>query len=69
MVLYPLPKVPVLICYWKAEDDIESKLHVFFDDTAEKNLPVDSLFTLGTGIVRMLEKIMHRHTDGKSELS
>ncbi len=69
VVLYPLPKVPVLICYWKPEDDIESKLHVFFDDTAEKNLPVESLFTLGTGIVRMLEKIMHRHTDGKSELS
>lgn len=69
VVLYPLPKVPILICYWKQEDDIESKLHVFFDDTAEKNLPVDSLFTLGTGIVRMLEKIMHRHTDGKSELS
>jgi len=69
VVLYPLPKVPVLICYWKQEDDIESKLHVFFDDTAEKNLSVESLFTLGTGIVRMLEKIMHRHTDGKSELS
>lgn len=69
VVLYPLPKVPILICYWKQEDDIESKLHVFFDDTAEKNLSVESLFTLGTGIVRMLEKIMHRHTDGKSELS
>jgi len=69
VVLYPLPKVPVLICYWKPEDDIGSKLHLFFDDTAEKNLSVESLFTLGTGIVRMLEKIMHRHTDGKSELS
>ena len=69
VVLYPLPKVPVLICYWKPEDDIESNLHVFFDDTAEKNLPVESLFTLGTGLVRMFEKIMHRHTDGKSELS
>jgi hypothetical protein len=69
VVLYPLPKVPILICYWKPEDDMGSKLHVFFDDTAEKNLHVESLFTLGTGIVRMLEKIMHRHTDGKSELS
>lgn len=69
VVLYPLPKVPVLICYWKPEDDMESKLHIFFDDTAEKNLPVQSLFTLGTGIVQMLEKIMQKHTDGKSELS
>jgi hypothetical protein len=69
VVLYPLPNVPVLICYWKQEEDIESKLHVFFDDTAEKNLSVESLFTLGTGLVRMFEKIMYRHTDGKSELS
>jgi Domain of unknown function (DUF3786) len=68
VVLYPLPKVPILICYWKPEDDMESKLHVFFDDTAEKNLHIDSIFTLAIGIVRMLEKIMQKHTDGKSEL-
>ena len=69
VVLYPLPKVPILICYWRPEDGMESKLHVFFDTTAEQNLTMDSLFTLGTGIVRMLEKIMHKHSDGKSELS
>lgn len=67
VVLYPLPKVPVLICFWKPEDDLESRLHVFFDDTAERNLPVESLFTLGTGIVRMLEQIMMKHSDGKTE--
>jgi hypothetical protein len=69
VVLYPLPKVPILICYWKPEDGMGSKLHVFFDATAEQNLTVDSLFTLGTGLVRMLEKIMYKHTDGKSGLS
>ena len=69
VVLYPLPKVPILICYWKPEEGMGSKLHVFFDATAEQNLTIDSLFTLGTGLVRMLEKIMHKHTDGKSELS
>jgi hypothetical protein len=69
MILYPLPKVPILICYWKAEEGMDSKLHVFFDATADQNLTIDSLFTLGTGFVRMLEKIMHKHTDGKSELS
>lgn len=69
VILHPLPKVPLLICYWRAEDGMESKLHLFFDDTAEENLPAPSLFTLGTGISRMLEKIMHTHTDGKSELS
>lgn len=67
--LLPLPKVPMLVCYWKPEDGMASKLHLFFDDTAEENLPVESLFTLATGISRMLERIMHTHTDGKSELS
>ncbi len=61
VVLYPFPKVPVLICYWKRDADMESKLHLFFDDTAEKNLPMESLFTLGTGLARMLEKIMQKH--------
>jgi hypothetical protein len=69
VVLYPLPKVPILVCYWRPEDDLESRLHLFFDDTAEKNLPIESLFTLGTGLVRMLEKIMHTHSHGKSELA
>jgi hypothetical protein len=69
VVLYPFPRVPVLICYWRPEDGMESQLHLFFDETAERNLPVESLFSMATGIVRMLERIMHRHTDGKSELS
>jgi hypothetical protein len=69
VVLYPLPKVPILVCYWRPEEDLESRLHLFFDDTAEENLPVESLFTLGTGLVRMLEKIMHTHAHGKSALS
>lgn len=69
VVLYPLPKVPVLICYWRPDEGMESKLHIFFDASAEQNLSIESLFTLGTGLVRMFEKIMHRHTGGKSALS
>jgi hypothetical protein len=69
VVVYPFPKVPILVCYWKPEEDLESRLHLFFDDTAEKNLPIESLFTLGTGLVRMLEKIMQKHTHVKSESS
>jgi hypothetical protein len=68
VVLFPLPRVPILVCYRRSEDGMESELHLFFDNTAERNLPVESLFTMATGIVRMLERIMHRHTDGKSEL-
>jgi hypothetical protein len=69
VILYPLPKVPVLICYWRPDEGMESKLHIFFDETAEQNLSIGSLFTLGTGLVRMFEKIMHRHTGGTSALS
>ncbi len=68
VVLLPFPRVPMLVCYWRPEDGMESALHLFFDDTAEQNLPVESLFTMATGITRMLERIMHRHTDGNSEL-
>lgn len=69
VVLLPLPRVPIMICYWRPEDGMDSQLHVLFDETAERNLPVESLFTMATGIVRMLERIMYRHSDGKSELS
>jgi hypothetical protein len=68
VVLYPLPRVPVLICYWNPEEGMDSKLHLFFDDTAEQNLSIESLFTLGTGMVRMFEKIMVKHADGKVEV-
>lgn len=69
VVLHPFPTVPVMISYWKPEDGIESKLHLFFDETAEQNLSIESLFTLGTGLVRMFERIMYKHSDGTSQLS
>ncbi len=61
LVLHPLPKVPILICYWKPEDDLESTLNVFFDSTAEDNLNIESIYALATGLVRMFEKIALRH--------
>ena len=61
LVLYPLAKVPVLICYWKPEDGLESSLNIFFDSTAEDNLNIESIYILGTGLVRMFEKIALRH--------
>jgi hypothetical protein len=62
LVLRPLPKVPILICYWKHEDDLESSLNVFFDSTAEDHLNIESIYTLGTGLARMFEKIALRHS-------
>ncbi len=69
VVLQPLPRLPLLICYWKPDDGMESKLHLFFDASAQTRLHIDSLFTLATGITMMLEKIMRTHTVGKSMLA
>ncbi|MCG6878883.1 MAG: DUF3786 domain-containing protein [Deltaproteobacteria bacterium] len=61
LVLYPLPKVPVLICYWKPEDGMDSDLTIFFDVTMEENLTIESIYTLCTGMAKMFEKIVQSH--------
>jgi len=62
VVLHPMPRIPMLFCYWKPDGSMESSLNVFFDDTAEDNLIVDSLYTLATGLVVMFEKIAVTHS-------
>lgn len=61
LVLHPLPKVPLLICYWRPDEGLASTLNIFFDDTAADNLPIDALYALVAGLVRMFEKISQRH--------
>jgi hypothetical protein len=61
VVLNTLPKVPILVCYWRPEDGLESDLHLFFDDTAESNLNIESIYTLGAGLALMFEKLAQRH--------
>jgi len=61
VVLHPLPKVPLMICYWKPGDGLDSNINVFFDKSANHNLDTDSLFTLSVGIAQMLEKIVTTH--------
>lgn len=61
LVLHPLPKVPILICYNKSAEDLESKLNVFFDTTAEDNLKIDSIYRLCVGLLVMFEKITTTH--------
>jgi len=60
-VLYPLPKVPILIRYWEPEDGMDSNLNSFFDSTTTENLNIESVYLLGTGLVVMFEKIALRH--------
>ena len=61
LVIHPLPKVPLLICYWRPEDGLPSTLNIFFDANAEKNLPVGSLYTICAGLAVMFEKLSMRH--------
>lgn len=61
VILEPLPLVPLLICYWKPEEGMDSDLNLFFDAASEDNLSIEGLYTIGTGIVRMFGKLAQRH--------
>ena len=61
LVIYPLPKLPILICYNKPEDGLESNLNLFFDSTADENLSVQDIYMIGTGLAKMFEKLAHTH--------
>ncbi len=51
----------MLICYWRPEDGLESDLSLFFDSTVENNCGIEAIYGLGTGFVRMIEKLSLRH--------
>ena len=61
VVLHPFPLVPLMICYWRPDDGIESTLNLFFDASVDKNLGADSAFFLGTGLAQMLDKLSTVH--------
>ena len=61
IILYPLPLFPIMVCYWKPEDGLESDLHIYFDSTSDDNLDIESIYTFSEGFALMLEKIALRH--------
>lgn len=61
IVIHPLPKVPVLIRYWKKEGDFDSALTLMFDSTAKDNLGIEQLNTICVGLVTMFERIVLTH--------
>lgn len=61
IVLKPLPKIPMLICYWRADQEMESDLKIFFDAATADNLDTDSVNSMITGFTRMLETIALHH--------
>jgi hypothetical protein len=50
-----LPKVPVAVLYWPAEEEFPSKLKILFDSTADRFLDAESLIFLVEGLVRNVE--------------
>ncbi|WP_232366999.1 DUF3786 domain-containing protein [Desulfocicer vacuolatum] len=61
LVLYPLPRLPIRISYWKPEDGMSSDLRIFFDSSADMNAKLNVVYRLSAGIVRMFEKISKKH--------
>lgn len=61
LVLYPLPKLPIIYSYSASEDGMDSKFNMFFDINAEDNLHIESIHMICTGITTMFEKISQRH--------
>jgi len=64
VALLPLPNVPMLILYWREEDEFPSKLRVMFDPTADSYLGPEIITGMGRGIIEMLQKIIPRHEKG-----
>ena len=62
LIIKPLPLLPILFCYNNPEEGMDSDLNLFFDKTADKNLPVENIYTLTTGLGKMFEKLALTHT-------
>jgi len=61
VILDPLPKVPLMISYWKPGEGMASSLHLFFDKSAADNLAIGDIFSLGAGLSQMFTKLAQRH--------
>jgi hypothetical protein len=58
---YPLPKLPILICYTLQENGFDSNLTLYYDENAEEIVTIESIYSLVVGMTIMIEKIMRRH--------
>ena len=61
-VILPIfPKVPLMICYWRPDEGMESSLNLFFDESVNVNLGAEAAYTIGAGLTQMFEKLALRH--------
>ena len=61
VVLHPLPKVPIMICYWKPDEGLASSLNLYFDKSADENLGSGAILTICSGLAIMFERLSARH--------
>jgi len=61
VVLLPLPLVPVMICYWRPDEGLDSTLNIFFDATVDANIGNDGIYSLCAGLVSMFTTLAERH--------
>jgi hypothetical protein len=61
VVLLPLPLVPVMICYWRPDEGLDSTLNIFFDATVDANIGNDGIYSLCAGLVSMFTTLAKRH--------
>jgi len=61
VLLHPLPRVPFLLSYARAEGAFASHLSLYFDRATDDNLDIESVFVLGMGLVEMFKRIVARH--------
>ena len=62
LTLHPLPHCPILFCHQAKEDDLDSKLTIFFDRCCGANLHIKPLYTLCAGLIHMFDAIANSHT-------
>jgi len=62
-IIYPLPKVPFLILYWRPDGQFGSKLKLLLDSTADSYLDIEFIISLGRGMVEMFKKIISKHEE------
>ncbi|WLE96075.1 MAG: DUF3786 domain-containing protein [Candidatus Electrothrix communis] len=61
LLIHPMPKLPMIIHYWNADDDFASQLSIFFDCTAPDNINIEYIYTVTRGIVEMFRELIVKH--------
>jgi len=53
-----LPKVPMLLLFWRADEEFPARVKVLFDRSADRFLDVETIMYVGEGFVKALERFL-----------